>query len=296
MIRKLIVTSALLVAIPFAAQAAVAPADDDVRFTVHNMSYNTDQTKGLTNNGAQRTWYAVKKGANQVCVFCHTPHNATRNSPLWNRVANTGITYRMYTSSGSLSSTAKNAVLTSSNESVLCLSCHDGKTAMNVLHSSSYRDNSAVGDAIIDMGYGAVAVEMGRLAMTGAGAPSDLGATRDSSGAVVDGKAGYNLSDDHPIGFKYTDAVAGNSGYKPLASVDPSIRFFGPNRDRVECSSCHDPHKFYGYIRSGGTRLAIEDPAVTNGAVTSTQAQKDRTPFLVRNNNGSALCLGCHIK
>lgn len=272
----------------------------DVRFTVHNLSNNNDPAKGLTQQ-VGRNYNAKADGqADQVCIFCHTPHNASPAVPLWNKVYDTSASYaegfRLYTSSATLSSTAKAAQLTASSESLLCLSCHDGKTAINVLHNSSYRDSSdgATGDAIIDIDgsfSGAGKFAMGDLwiGATSVNAPN-LGALRDSEGFIPSETAstnGTNLTDDHPIGFSYTAAAAEKVGQlKP--TPDAGIRLFG---GRVECSSCHNPHIYYGSGLAGSTRI---DYASLGLYVDDTQ--RERTPFLTVSNNGSKLCLGCHIK
>jgi predicted CXXCH cytochrome family protein len=77
-----------------------------------------------------------------------------------------------------------------------------------------------------------------------------------------------DLSNDHPIGFTYSVAALADPGIKAAGSLsNPGMVQFGPNRDQMWCSSCHDTH----------------------GGVVG-------TPMLVMNNAGSALCLECHIK
>lgn len=68
----------------------------------------------------------------QICIFCHTPHNATPIQPLWNR-ASSGSVYIPY------SSTTVNASPGQpTGASMLCLSCHDGTIALgNVISKSS---------------------------------------------------------------------------------------------------------------------------------------------------------------
>ncbi|HIJ81636.1 MAG TPA: hypothetical protein HPP76_08010 [Desulfuromonadales bacterium] len=283
-----------------------ATGGHDVAFTPHNMAYNTNLALGITNGGNMRNYRAANSGANQICVFCHTPHNATRNAPLWNRNADPGAQYgaggyALYTSSSTLSNAAKTATLTAKNESILCLSCHDGKTAINVLHSSGYRDptDPGTGDVTLQIfGFAPGAVNLGQNLFTGMAGVDVIGATRDSSGKIVDGQAGYNLTDDHPIGFSYTAAVGSKTtqyvGLATIKSTNPAIRFFGPNQDRLECSTCHDPHVYYGYLKNATGRVTID--SVTGGSLTSTAAQKELTPFLVQSNTGSGLCLSCHIK
>jgi predicted CXXCH cytochrome family protein len=67
--------------------------------------------------------------ATGLCVFCHTPHNALPQTPLWNR-ALSGATYTLYTSS-----TLKAQVQQPTGSSRLCLSCHDGTLAMGTLRA-----------------------------------------------------------------------------------------------------------------------------------------------------------------
>ena len=77
-----------------------------------------------------------------------------------------------------------------------------------------------------------------------------------------------DLSNDHPIGFVYSVAALADPGIKAGGSLsNPDMVHFGPNRDQMWCSSCHDTH----------------------GGVAG-------TPMLVMSNDGSALCLECHIK
>lgn len=274
---------------------------NDVRFTVHNLSNNNDPAQGLKRGGG-RNYNASSEGqADQVCVFCHTPHNASPAVPLWNKVYPSDASYadgfRLYTSSATLSPTAKAAKLTATSESLLCLSCHDGKTAINVLHNSSYRDSSTGGgDAIINIdgtfsGTGEFSIGQQWIGPTSFNAPN-LGAVRDSNGNVAtaeDSVNGTNLSDDHPIGFSYTDAAASKPGQlKP--TPDAGIRLFG---GRIECSSCHNPHVYYGSGLAGSTR---KDFTTLPIPLYVSDAQKERTPFLTVSNKGSNLCLGCHIK
>ena len=95
------------------------------------------------------------------------------------------------------------------------------------------------------------------------------------SGAhYVSGRAdlGADLSDDHPISFVYDSSLAADDG----DLHDPTTKSSGLggtiNEDllvgqRLECSSCHNPHNESG-----------------------------ENDLLVRSNSGSALCLTCHDK
>ena len=64
-------------------------------------------------------------GSTEVCVFCHTPHNAQTTSPLWNH-AQTAATFTLYSSS-----TLNATMAQPGGVSKLCLSCHDGTVALD---------------------------------------------------------------------------------------------------------------------------------------------------------------------
>jgi predicted CXXCH cytochrome family protein len=68
----------------------------------------------------------------RICIFCHTPHNATPSTPLWSRDLSTGVNYQTY------NSTTFNVNLAQpSGPSRLCLSCHDGTIALGAVKSVS---------------------------------------------------------------------------------------------------------------------------------------------------------------
>ena len=83
---------------------------------------------------------AVKAAdASGVCVYCHTPHDASPSRGLWNRLL-PPVTYRIYTSS-----TTKARIDQPTGSSRLCLSCHDGVLALGSLRASPRRPRAAVG-------------------------------------------------------------------------------------------------------------------------------------------------------
>ncbi|MGE3182049.1 MAG: cytochrome c3 family protein [Phycisphaerae bacterium] len=66
----------------------------------------------------------------RICIFCHTPHNASPAAPLWNR-HNPRTHYRIYQSS-----TTDARVDQPGAASKLCLSCHDGSIAIGLTRGS----------------------------------------------------------------------------------------------------------------------------------------------------------------
>lgn len=172
---------------------------------------------------------AVKSNSTQICVFCHTPHNAVVNSLLWNRSL-PATTYQVYTSStnASVKTVLKAGSMGPNNNSILCLSCHDVATVANIATNMGPSQGTTTG---------------GALTM------SDPNSTWASVGAVA--AAPRSLTNDHPVGFSYGAAVAANAaGLKITATAatnlggTPTTVFFsGPaGSDVMECASCHMVH------------------------------------------------------
>lgn len=252
-----------LVALVLVATSSVA-AVKDISKTVHNMG-STNSTGGH-----------FKGTIDQVCVYCHTPHNASQSALLWNRGALPGQTFKLYSSANFSKNMYGGASLPANSPSLLCLSCHDGKSAINFMHSSSLGV-----DKYDNVGFGAVATAINAPYDDGGFfgqylSPANLGG---QDGSAANAAMGTDLTNDHPIGFSYS-AAATALGSTTL-NADPTtktdiagrtIRLFGATQ-RMECSTCHDPH--VNYNASGDTTLR---------------------PFLVMSNSGSALCLACHNK
>jgi predicted CXXCH cytochrome family protein len=107
-VRLLVCSILFTIAVP---EEAVA-AKEGIGKTAHNLSAS----------GAR----AVRApGVSQVCIFCHTPHNAVPGQAMWNRDL-IPITYKLYESS-----TLEAELKQPTGASRLCLSCHDGVMALN---------------------------------------------------------------------------------------------------------------------------------------------------------------------
>ncbi|GLI38586.1 cytochrome C [Geobacter hydrogenophilus] len=286
--KKRFLATAVMAAI-MAWGAIVNAGNQNIRWTVHNLSSTLPAGATL-----DRHWYSdssANGGTDQVCIFCHTPHHAQPAQPLWNKV-NPTQAFNMYTSSSTLSSVARKATAPGP-ESLLCLSCHDGRTAINVIHNGDVGADALPADGgrkVINMsgwgGYNAENPNHQALAMeiTLFGTPyrANLGKTGTDGDARF---AGTNLMDDHPISFSYA-AAQSEKGSAVLNSIESAksagLRFFGPNRDRMECSTCHDPH--------------VDSGLGYDGLPTGSGGNNALRPFLVRDNVGSAMCLACHNK
>ncbi len=164
----------------------------------------------------------------QICVFCHTPHQAENlpGAPLWNRKAS-GATYTPYASS---SIDATDITATPGGSSKLCLSCHDGTIAIGSVNVANAQENVTIN-------------------MQGTGAAGEIpSGAGDNTGYTR--KLGTDLSNDHPISFTYNSNLAALDG----ELRDPAIDTYIANRrvgntplvplekNKVQCTSCHDPH------------------------------------------------------
>jgi len=161
-----------------------------------------------------------------LCSACHTPHNAnaTFQALLWNRSLPTATSFQVYDSTvnpdfkgGAVSLAAGTQV------SLLCLSCHDGTTALNTVL------NPAPGTA--------------------------LRTTRITGASLL----GTDLRNDHPVAFSY-DAAATAAGAKLIANPDiTKVKLFGATGSRrVECGSCHDAHSTSaGFLRAPNTNSQL---------------------------------------
>ena len=252
--------SILIAAVLLVATNLWADKTMDVSGTRHNLSSTS------VNIPVGNMYMATNE--DEVCIFCHTPHGGTMNTPLWNRAVPAGSGFTHYTSatlSGYLTGISTRNV---NAESLLCMSCHDGSTAMNSIINNSNRTAAAPdnNDPIVPQFF------------TTGGAIGDI---MDPAGWTTLGHTN-NLSDDHPISFSYSESynAPDNTGEfrSPGAAKISGLRFFGPDTavgNFVECSSCHDPHVNHETANGGDAAY---------------------TPFLVAPNTGSALCLSCHIK
>lgn len=247
---------------------ALAKGPQDVSKTIHNLS-TTPHDDGWDSAGMRYGMYSTQEA--EVCIFCHTPHGGSTTGPLWNRVDLNASGWTHY-NNASLSSLLKSLSSRPVNEeSLLCLSCHDGSIATNRVINPS----NGTGEPINWASGGTNDTEIISLP----------GVWNRIGGKPGDEFGSKNLDDDHPISFSYSD-VLNDPKYSSSGllndvayATSKGVRFFSGGR--VECSSCHDPHVNY-------------DPLVPPPG--DGTADDSYTPFLITSNAGSQLCLACHNK
>lgn len=283
-------------------------ADTDVptrflnRDSVVNTRHNMTQHQESGGSGASLVMGPYRNDYGEVCVYCHTPHsgNTTTAAPLWNRTMKTSF----YTNYNSV--TLDGTIVAPGVNSLTCLSCHDGVTAIdsviNMPGSGGFLksqetmqndafldtwDNTQGPDATQHLG---MSMESGRSCLachSPFAGSTGAGATDFTAFAV-----GTDLNNDHPVGVPYRDPiVTPGVDYRAADKISKNIRFFDTDGDgrpdadelrfydsgngfRVECASCHDPH---GVPAKGGGPFFNKT-------------------FMRVSNDGSDLCLTCHIK
>ena len=183
------------------AMPALAVKVIDVSNTKHNLS---------TSHPAAATFYSTDES--QICVFCHTPHNASPSVPLWNNLSTTG-TFTVY-SSGTLEYSPSQFAqgLDVNSMSRLCLSCHEGTTGMNSLVNPG------------DTGANPTMFGFDRFVQ--------LGAPKQTASYISD-----ELTRMHPVGIDYAVSAGDPDIY--AAPTNAELKLFN---GFLECSTCHDPH------------------------------------------------------
>ncbi len=185
----------------------------------HNLSFNANHDVAQPKAADPSV---VLGGTTQICVFCHTPHSSQADTPLWNRPSPDASSFELYAqplaikgdignadASDRTGYTADGSVTYPNGSSRLCMSCHDGITAIGDL-----ADNTTI-------------------AMLGG---------NDLVSSVVD------LTSSHPISFIYTQTIVDND-INPFRSntyqvPDPADLVDTPldGSSRMQCTTCHDPH------------------------------------------------------
>lgn len=191
---------ALILGFSIALAALAAPAAQavqDVVNTRHNLSVSGPGTAGTTKSDL----------VDQVCVYCHTPHNALPDAQLWNHAPTAVTNYTMYDSS--TLTTVVGVTDQPTGKSRLCLACHDGTVALGDLQN-----------------------------------PPN-GVTDVLASVTLTGRANLStdLSNDHPISFAYDNALfLANPDLADPAGIGLPLENVG-GEQQLQCTTCHDPHE-----------------------------------------------------
>jgi predicted CXXCH cytochrome family protein len=196
----------------------------------------------------------------EVCLPCHVPHNAPYNGGdlLWNhKVTASTTSYKLY---NNVNTTAFSGTTSANPQldqtTVLCLSCHDGSIAID-----SYGGGKSNNVMIASWaGVANTATNSSDLSLDhplGVGYPGLPAESSVLPGSFTPANANFGFTDPTVSGPFTTGGVGGIPAVKLVALP---TGYMG-----VGCISCHEPHDW---------------------------SQK----FMRISNNGSAVCLSCHIK
>ncbi len=186
----------------------------------HNFSFQNRSVNYRASNIDDNLDYP---SSSQICVFCHTPHRASSDGPLWNR-RDTSKTFKHF-SSPTLAIDDPSVKSVSdygqpNGSSRLCLSCHDGVTAL-----------------------GAVFTTPGRV--TSVNIPfTDVKSGITSSNMTLSHET---YSSHHPVSFRYNAALRtiltttyGRTEYRYSPTTN-EVKL--DRQERMQCNTCHNPHQ-----------------------------------------------------
>ncbi len=198
----------------------------------------------------------------EICIFCHTPHKASSQAPLWNRY-DSGQIYIPYASS-----TLNAVVGQPTGASKLCLSCHDGTVALGMVRSRSeeIQFSAPIGE---------------------------------------EQNIGADLSDDHPVSFRYDASLYfSNQQLKDPSALTGAVRL---DRDsQLQCTSCHDSHnnQFGNFLKVDSIRGNLcntchsmngwNESIHKNSAASWNGQPPNPWPHTLWNNVADSACENCH--
>ncbi|MBI4984570.1 MAG: cytochrome c3 family protein [Rhodocyclales bacterium] len=204
---------------------------------------------------------SVKADASDICVFCHTPNLSGAppdKAPLWQGSIGTDLVFTIYDDIGRLG-LGKSSV---GSQSIACLSCHDANQARAVSKTSA--------DHPFGVPYRG-ATKSRPPAIPALGRKPDFNPEnpaiwarnlvahedlRDVSQGIIEERTVWWVSMSGTTARRMRNDL-------PLYTRNETDS--GQDMPFIECSSCHDPHS-------------------------------NNSKFLRLTNDGSRLCLTCHIK
>lgn len=271
-----------------------------VKNTRHNLTQSTMQNPTA---GGEAAMDPYRNDYGEVCVYCHTPHgsNTTIKAPLWNRTVKQ-TTYDTYDELNT--DTLTQTVTQPGANSLTCLTCHDGQTAIdsiiNMPGSGRYSADqmTSMSNSFLNSWPGTGATDNHQGLASNSNSPTSNsnclschtpGGLTPSATDFTVFLIGTDLRNDHPVGVTFP---VGNSDFKsPNGNRNGTLFFDSTNPGHmdkneirvydtgegpeVECASCHDPHG----VPSGGPG-----------------SQHIGSFLRVNNTQQSAVCMTCHDK
>lgn len=182
------------------------------------MAQTTSITQTKHNLSSSGTGTIKSTDQTEICVFCHTPHDAIKTPaiPLWNHKLSTISSYGVYQSPTMNAIDLTDVGVSNPSQvavSNLCLSCHDGTVALNSFNNPSNMRPTTT--------------------MTGVGPNGGI--------PLGNSNLGTDLTNDHPVNFTFDNTLyqADKTLHDPAGGLGGKVKLFA---GKVQCASCHDPH------------------------------------------------------
>lgn len=267
--------------LPLALQAAAPGPKVSELGNRHNLSSaNTGVTYHATGASTADT---------QICIFCHTPHNANvaEQAPLWNRAFSTQ-TFQRYT--GSATFKIKNLAVAQygpgaqpNGSSKLCLSCHDGVSKMSaILRGGPITMNTDVITGLSSFKPSTNKMRYGHhpVSFVYATGYSYTSSPEAQSGTVIAGL---------PVDYVFPQLIDG----KVKVKLKDNYR---DGRGWMQCTTCHDAHQ-----NLSDEALCYDSAGTTTGVCNGTTFVRKVAPFWVSHSGTNTatqdhdvVCNACH--
>ena len=208
----------------------VLGADDPILGSKHDFTGLNDRAGVVAMPGVAFSDYGYS------CVYCHIPPEEAGaipedfgGIPDWNRFVPATENYQLYSATGSHSLDTKPG--TPNPISMLCLSCHDGTMAVDMVVFRPVTFDPSTDDAM-------------HMRLN---ASDDI----ESCGKCHNGQVAHNievkvigtdLRNDHPISMQYAGIGWEDPDFRPpdsSAGFDNGVKL---NNGNVECMTCHNVH------------------------------------------------------
>jgi predicted CXXCH cytochrome family protein len=249
-----------LIALP----SLLLPAYGQTPISIINSDHNLSVSSPGTMHASSET---------EICIFCHTPHSATGDGPLWNHQMSSAA-YQPYTSG-----TLKATVGQPNGSSRLCLSCHDGTVALGMVNSrrNNIAMNTTTMTGVNDLG-------------TDLTADHPISFVYNTALATADG----NLKD--PSTLPQTVPLDRSSQVQCTSCHDPHNNEYGDflvmdNTGSALCLTCHEVANW----TTSGHGLSVRVlPETMISLLANNKKGAATSPLKVRTVSEAA-CTSCHV-
>lgn len=259
-----------------------------VEDTKHNLSSNPANANAIKSS--------LFNGTSEICVFCHTPHSARPDAPLWNRTNSTASYTNTYWSdvlAGLSYPTPEDPSNTGlPNYAIhvktrICLSCHDGTIALG---------------SLVNLPSSATSGEIQMVGTTGS-------LVANGMPTAAAGYIGTDFRDDHPVAVKYLPSGTGpDPEMKGSGSRPAELKLYASGGfDYIECTTCHNAHdNQYGnflVMTNDNSALCMGchdktgyDPSSVHSVATQSYSPSNGTAAgSLGTTVGNVDCMSCHF-